>query len=196
MIKKSTIREHFTFIKSWVRNPFRMGSIIPSSAGLSALMARCALERLAHDGIVLEIGAGTGRFTRALLDAGLPADRLIAMELDVRLHSFLVQQFPEITVINGNAVFLKDLLPQSIIGRVGVIVSGIPMLSISSVVQDHIMRACVDVLCPKGSFLQMTYSPFSSIVPERYGMTKERMGCAWGNLPPANVWCYTRQDEA
>jgi phosphatidylethanolamine/phosphatidyl-N-methylethanolamine N-methyltransferase len=193
MIKKSPIRENLTFIKRWMRNPLQMGSILPSSAALSVLMARSALERLSDDDVVLEIGAGTGRFTRALLDAGLSSDRLISMELDKKLHGFLEHQFPRVNIIHGNAVFLTDLLPKSVIGRVGVIVSGIPMLSISSVVQDQIMRACLDVLGQTGCFLQMTYSPFSSIPLERYGIKKEHVGRAWSNFPPANVWCYTRQ---
>lgn len=193
--KKDKISETMTFVKRWARNPFQMGSIIPSSKALAAMMARCTLAKLSPDDIVLELGSGTGRFTQALLDAGLPTSRLICMELDPTLIVFLKNRFPKLRIIQGNAVFLTSLLPPGTIGRVGVIVSGLPMLSLSNIVQEKIMQACLKVLSPKGSLLQMTYSPFSSISAERYGMDKAHMGRIWNNIPPANIWRYTRQEN-
>ncbi|MBM3631664.1 MAG: methyltransferase domain-containing protein [Alphaproteobacteria bacterium] len=193
--KKEIFRETVTFIKQWARNPFQMGSIIPSSRALANLISRCALDGLSDDCIVLELGSGTGRFTKSLLDAGLSPERLIVMEVDPTLISFLKHRFPNLTIIQGNAAFLTDLLPKESIGRVGVIVSGLPMLSLSSVVQEKVLQSCLDVLYPGGSLLQMTYSPFSSISAERYGMCKTYIGCAWSNIPPANLWRYTRKVE-
>lgn len=192
--QKETFRETVTFIKQWARNPFQMGAIIPSSRAMANLIARCTLDFLADDCMVLELGSGTGRFTKALLDAGLPLERLIAMELDPTLNVFLKNRFPNLTIIQGNAAFLTELLPKEIIGRVGVIVSGLPMLSLAPLVQGKILKSCLDVLHPKGSLLQITYSPFSSIQAERYGMSKTHIGRAWNNIPPANLWRYTRQD--
>ncbi len=193
--QKETFRETVTFIKQWARNPFQMGSIMPSSRALTNLISRCALDGLSDDCIVLELGSGTGRFTKGLLDAGLSPERLIAMELDPTLISFLKNRFPSLPIIQGNAAFLTDLLPKELIGRVGVIVSGLPMLSLSAVVQEKILQSCLEVLHPCGSLLQITYSPFSSISEERYGMGKTHMGRAWSNIPPANLWRYTRKVE-
>jgi phosphatidylethanolamine/phosphatidyl-N-methylethanolamine N-methyltransferase len=192
--QKETFQETVTFIKQWARNPFQMGSIMPSSRALANLISRCALDGLSDECIVLELGSGTGRFTKGLLDAGLSPERLITMELDPTLVTFLKKRFPDVCIIQGNAVFLQDLLPKESIGRIGAIVSGIPMLSVPSVVREKILQSCLDVLKPQGSIFQITYSPFSSISAERYGMCKTHMGRAWSNIPPANLWRYTRQD--
>lgn len=192
--KKDKIQETVTFIKQWAKNPLRMGSLIPSSKFLADRMARCALEQLSDHEVVLELGAGTGRFTQALLEAGLSPSRLICMELDLTLMDFLKHRFPHLSIIQGNAVFLGELLPPDILGRVGVIVSGLPMLSLSKVVQEKILQACMKVLSPTGSLLQMTYGPFSSISAPRYGLNQSHMGCVWWNMPPANIWRYTRGD--
>ena len=194
-IHKENFQETITFMKQWVRNPFQMGSIIPSSRALAALIARTTLKYLPDDQVVLELGSGTGRFTKALLDSGLSSDRLISVELDPSLFVFLRKRFPNLHVIQGSACFLKELLPKDRVGRVGVIVSGLPMLSLSAVVQEKILQSCLDVLHPNGSLLQMTYSPFSSISEERYCMSKTHIGRVWSNIPPANLWRYTRQDQ-
>ncbi len=193
--KKNDIYETLTFIKRWARNPFQMGSILPSSEALAAAMARCALDQLLPDDVVLELGPGTGRFTQALLNAGLDPRRLVCMELDPALVHFLKNRFPDLSVIQGNAIFLKDLLPEHAIGRIGVIVSGLPMLSIPRTVQDKIIHACLHVMRPFGSLLQFTYSPFASISKTRYGMIKKHMVRVWANFPPANIFRYTRQED-
>ena len=49
---------------------------------LAALCRRIVAQiRRAADEAVLELGAGTGVVSRALLDAGLPAERLIVVEI-------------------------------------------------------------------------------------------------------------------
>jgi len=190
--KKNRIRETMTFFKRWACNPFQMGSVMPSSKTLAKMMAKSALENLAPHEMVLELGSGTGPFTRALLEAGLQPHRLISMEIDPILVDFLKDRFPNISVIKGNAVFLKELIPAVAIGHIGVIVSGLPMLTLSPIIQDKILRSCADVLSETGSLIQFTYSPFSSISAKPYGMEKKHLGCVWKNMPPANVWRYTR----
>ena len=56
------------FLRRWLANPLQMGSIIPSSPALGRQVARL-IERH-EDEVVLELGAGTGAITRALLAGG------------------------------------------------------------------------------------------------------------------------------
>jgi hypothetical protein len=58
------------FFKRWLANPLQMGSIIPSSPSLCNRIA--SLVARAPDEVVLELGAGTGVISRALLAAGVP----------------------------------------------------------------------------------------------------------------------------
>ena len=59
------------FFRSWIRDPFHVASIVPSGRWLAKLMAT-GLEPGAR---VVELGAGTGTLTEAILDRGvLPED--------------------------------------------------------------------------------------------------------------------------
>ena len=57
------------FFRRWLSNPLQMGSVVPSSPALCRRVA--AHAHCAPDEIVVELGAGTGVISRALLDSGL-----------------------------------------------------------------------------------------------------------------------------
>ena len=60
------------FLKRWLHQPFAMGAVMPSGRLLAAAMARATLAAMAnHPGHVIELGAGTGEVTKALLVAGI-----------------------------------------------------------------------------------------------------------------------------
>ena len=52
---------------------------------------------------VLEIGAGTGVVSEALLVRGVPAERLTLLEYDPDLTRHLRTRFPRVHVIEGDA---------------------------------------------------------------------------------------------
>src|ERR1700761_5053697 len=78
------------FLRRWLRRPFAMGAVVPSGRLLGEAMAKATLAGMAgRDGHVIELGAGTGGITKALLGAGIPADRLAPIERDPELADFL-----------------------------------------------------------------------------------------------------------
>jgi phosphatidylethanolamine/phosphatidyl-N-methylethanolamine N-methyltransferase len=188
----SPLRETLTFLRRWCAHPYRLGAFLPSSQALARFMAKEALKDLGDQDYVLELGGGTGRFTRALLNEGLPQERLICLELDKKLADYLQTQFPDTRIIQGNACFLESLIPDSLVQKVGAVVSGLPMLSFPSLVQEKILNGSFSFLKNSGKFLQFTYSPFASINAQRFGLDKKRLGYVWANVPPATIWCYTR----
>lgn len=188
------MKESLLFLKRWLTNPLRLGTCFPSSKALGRLMAKCVKEEWNGEDDIIELGAGTGRFTRALLEGGIPQERIIAFELDKELASYLRKTFPGITVIEGNACFMKHLLQQEYSQHraIGVVASGLPMLAFPKIVKDKIMTESFDLLREGGSFVQFTYSPFSSVNCERFGLLKKQKGWILGNFPPANVWAYKK----
>ena len=58
------------FLSRWIRAPLRIGALAPSSKHLGREMARAIDVRKPDP--VIELGGGTGRITRALLEAGRP----------------------------------------------------------------------------------------------------------------------------
>jgi len=90
-----------TFLRQWVHHPGEMGAVIPSSSLLAEAMAK-QLGGLGN-GTVIELGAGTGTVTQALLGAGVRQDRLLIVERNPPMAAFLRQRFPGVRVIEGDA---------------------------------------------------------------------------------------------
>src|SRR5579885_3671703 len=91
------IRGPHAFISAWMRAPRHVGSVVPASRFLSRKIA--AQVDPHHPGWVVELGAGTGAVTKALLEAGVKPDRLMAIERDRRLHTHLQRHFPNIRAL-------------------------------------------------------------------------------------------------
>lgn len=182
------------FFRRWLANPLKVGSIVPSSYALAQLVAS-HIHR-GSDDYVLEIGAGTGAITRALIDAGLPADRLILVELDPKMSAVLAERFHGIRIITGDATKLIEILPESVRGRITTVVSGLPMIGRPREFHQAIVDACFGVMRPGGAILQYTYSPVSPLPRKQLGITGKLMGWAASNLPPASVWRFTRAEAS
>jgi phosphatidylethanolamine/phosphatidyl-N-methylethanolamine N-methyltransferase len=182
------------FFRRWLANPLKVGAVVPSSYALARLIAS-HIQR-GSDDYVLELGAGTGAITRALIDAGLPADRLILVELDPKMSAVLAERFPGIRIITGDATKLTDILPENVRGRIATVVSGLPMIGRPREFHQAIVDASFAVMRPGGAILQYTYSPVSPLPRKQLGITGKLMGWAASNLPPATVWRFTRAEAS
>jgi len=184
------------FLKRWLRRPLAMGAVVPSGRLLGAAMARATLDAIAdHDGHVIELGAGTGHVTKALLSAGIPAARLALVERDPELAAFLRRHFPGPTVIEGDAARLPRLLSANGIDSIAAVVSSLPLLSLPAEVVAGIVHGVFESLPRGGVLVQFTYGP-SPPVPralrERLHLQASSGPRIWRNVPPAVVWTFTR----
>ena len=135
--------ETILFFKRLLKNPKALGAITPSSLALANFI--CRHVEATSDSYVVEIGAGTGRFTRALLLYGVVPSQLYVVEMDSELCKYLNVHFPQVTVINGDASRLVDILPPHVIGKVSTVISGIPLVNLSEALQAGIAEACFSV---------------------------------------------------
>src|SRR5579862_7059105 len=182
--------EALVFLRSMLDNPLRVGAVAPSSGALARLIA--SLVSLRSGEAILELGAGTGSVTTALLEVGVPRDRLYVIELDPRLHGFLQKRFPGVTVLRGNAADARELLPPHRAGKISTVVSSLPLRPMKFATQAAIVGAVFDVLAPGGAMLQYTYPPGKPLPAARLGLKVECAGRIWWNLPPASVWRISR----
>lgn len=178
------------FVGQFLRNPGEVRSIVPSSRALG----RRATEPLSRaTGLVVELGPGTGTITRCILDRGVPAERLVLMEMNPAFCTALSREFPGVRVVNAAAQTLDRLaLPEA----PGAVVSGVPILAMPAAVQHAIMAAAFSRLRPGAPFLQLTYGLKPPVAPEvlsDLGLRWRRMGRVWRNFPPAEVYCFTRE---
>lgn len=188
--KSGAVRENLVFWQRWVRNPFRLGAVLPSSQALVKAVAHQV--DLSANEYVVELGAGTGRVTRALLNRGIGKSQLFVLEIDPVLCSYLREAFPGVNVIQGDAADLPRLLPEKALGSVAVIVSGIPMVSLPARKCEAIIEACFAVMRRSGRFLQFTYGPASPLPAQKLGLSKQRLGRVYRNFPPATIWSYQK----
>jgi phosphatidylethanolamine/phosphatidyl-N-methylethanolamine N-methyltransferase len=190
--RRSRLAEHALFLKQVIRNPRAMGSIAPSTRYLSRVIGRLAASSL--EGPVLEIGAGTGSFTRAMINAGIDESQLYIVELNGGLCRHLQQQFPRAKVIRADAARLCSALPPEIVGRFLIVVSGLPLVNMPRPASQAIINEIKASMAPEGRFLQFTYLPFSPISVSQHAFRGQRIAWVLRNVPPATVWQYQNID--
>lgn len=175
------------FIGEMMRRPTEVVAIAPSSSATARLMTQ-GLEHT--DGPIVEIGPGTGAFTRAILERGVAPERLTLLELNARFCEALREKFPGVTVLNMKA---QDIQETGLKG-VSAVVSGVPVLARPQIQREVVGRA-LDVMAPNGVFTQITYAnkaPISREMQSELGIRAEKRGTVWGNLPPARVFAFHR----
>ena len=97
---------------------------MPSSQRLARLMVE-KIDPQASD-VIVELGPGTGVFTRELLARGVIPANLILVEFNKEFVKFLRHEFPQVRVVEGGAQDLPQLLKVLGQGPVRKIISGIP----------------------------------------------------------------------
>lgn len=183
------------FWRQYLRNPFSVGAVAPSGPKLARAVVD-ALDPRAGE-MVVELGPGTGAFTRQLLRDGIAPQKLILVESDRHFVRYLRRQFPGVTVVEGDARRLPRILRELGHRRVRKILSGLPLRSMKPRERLQIARAVADALSPGGSLVQFSYFkipplPKSSAV--RSGLHPRLAGVVLGNIPPAFVWRYSKAE--
>jgi phosphatidylethanolamine/phosphatidyl-N-methylethanolamine N-methyltransferase len=176
------------FFTRWLKAPHHIGAVAPSSRFLARAMATQVDLRRAEP--VIELGGGTGSVTKALLEAGLPVDRLIVVERDVRLYKMLRRRFPQLRIVLGDARHLVELLRPLGIDAVSAVVSSLPLISMSKTMRRQIINQSFALLGEAGRFIQYTYSLSSPLAGREFGLRGRVAARVWLNFPPASVWNY------
>lgn len=187
-------QEEVLFFRRWLANPLAVGALLPSSPFLARVVARHVLMERPDD-VVVEMGAGTGSVTEALLKAGLPPERLFVVEIDADMCAYLRKHFPTAQVINGDGGKLREILPSKWHGKVSTVISGIPMITLPDDLQAKLIRSWLGELRPGGRLLQYTYSLISPIPQKKFGLSCRRAGMTFLNVPPASVFKYEKIEE-
>jgi phospholipid N-methyltransferase len=191
---KPGVEDHFRFLGAFLKRPSQVGALGPSSRYLAAAMVRgCALE--AADTVV-ELGPGTGVFTRAILSRIGQRTTFFALELSPLMVRGLKQRFPQVTVYNDSAEELLRYLARHGKAQVDYIFCGLPWASIPLNVQSRILDAILASLAPGGLFITFGYL-FAHWMPNAQHFRQrlkshfrqvETSRAVWRNFPPAFVY--------
>jgi len=192
----ATRRQHaaddFAFFRAWLKAPLRVAAVVPSGRALAAAITA---EIGPETAPVIELGPGTGAFTRALIGRGIPESRLALVEAGPDFAALLRERFPAAQVLCMNAARLGSADPFN--GeKAGAVVSGLPVLSMPPKTVIGILEGSFGHLRPDGAFYQFTYGPRCPIpraILDRLGLKAVRIGRAVANVPPAAVYKITRR---
>lgn len=171
------------FVQEMISDPLYVGALCPSSLVLATCMAKHV--PITKNGLVVELGAGTGVVTAALLERGVDPERFIVTERSAVFVALLRRRFPALTVIQGDAVQLKAILPEG--EAVAAIVSSLPLRSLPSSDTHRIVDQWSQVLIPGGIIVQFTYNLWQSGLPVGNKFAKYFTRIVWRNMPPARV---------
>ena len=181
-----------SFFLTWLADPLNVGAVAPSSPALANAITD---EITLASAPIIELGPGSGVFTRALLARGISQDRLALIEHGGEFVSLLQRLFPDARVMRMDAARLKEV---ELFGgeRAGAVVSGLPLLLMPPGKVLAILDAGFWHLRADGVFYQFTYgprSPVSRAVLGQLGLTATRVGMTLANVPPAMVYRIRRR---
>ena len=180
VVRGGSVRSGVAFVRALACSPRMVGAVCPSGRALALALAERVPE---GDGLVVELGAGTGAITRALLDRGISLDRLVAVEKSGPLAGILSRRFPELTVIHGDASLLGTLLPQR---QVDCVVSSLPLVSLPDGERTAVLAAVKTALRDGGRFIQFSYFRREGYMWAA-GFTRIDVRRVFRNFPPAWV---------
>lgn len=174
----------FLFARAILDNPRAVGAACPSSHKLARAIAEQV--QLPCDGLIVELGAGTGAVTAALLRRGVSPSQLVVVEKDKRMARHLKKRFKGVVVIHGNAVNFCSLCNRYN-RHVSTVVSSLPLLSLPTQTVTALGKELQIMLKDDGTLIQFTYSVAKKPSPLAFFMQQSSSKRIWANFPPARV---------
>ncbi|MBD3318970.1 methyltransferase domain-containing protein [Candidatus Woesearchaeota archaeon] len=173
-----------SFFSEFLKNPQMTGAVAPSSRFLTRKML--APIDFSTTKCIVELGPGSGCFTKKLLESMRPDARLFSIELNPDFVKKLRQiKDPRLTIIEGNALDLPGLVKNR---RVDYVISGLPLGGMNKLTVATILQGVRKVL-GKGKYVQFQYSP---IHHRRFSrMFNISVAFVPINIPPALVYTCT-----
>jgi len=182
------------FFRAWLGAPLRVASVLPSGESLAELITTGTGP---ESGPVLELGPGTGVFTRALLRRGVAEADLTLIEAAPEFAALLGERFPAAWIypMDAGTLHRLDLSKRR---PHGAAISGLPLLSIPKHQVLRILAGTFKLLRDDAELHQFTYGWRCPVAPDvlaQLGLRARRLGYTFGNLPPATVWRITRSER-
>jgi phosphatidylethanolamine/phosphatidyl-N-methylethanolamine N-methyltransferase len=183
------------FLGEFVREPLKVGAILPSSKALSRVVVESCHIHPADT--VVELGPGTGAFTGLILKRLNARGRLVAVELNPTHADILRRRYPKCEVVQDSAEHLTSHLDGEL---ADCIISGLAWGTMRPRLQNQILRAILRSLKPGGQFVAFAYVHAAWLPTsrrfrqrlQRHFKTVETTPIVWRNLPPAFVFQCVR----
>ena len=190
----TTLDERVVFLREFLRHPRQIGSVTPSSRFLERRIVDLAEVPGAE--LIVELGAGTGGTTRAILASMAKGARLLTIEINPRFCALLQRiADPRFTVHCASATDLAVILSRHALEGADAIVSGIPFSTMDRGVGSRILATVAAALRPGGRFVAYQWSREVDGLSRPF-LGRARVEVALLNLPPMRLYRWDKRNGA
>jgi len=160
---KSPVSQTVLFARNFFKYPKLVGWLLPSSRFLVEEVLGQIDWRQAK--VVVEYGAGTGTFTKGILERLRPDGHLVALEINPEFCGFLSRSLNDrrLQLVQESASGIEEIIARLGFAQVDYVISGIPFKTLPKSVRHSIVRQTHSVLRPHGRFL--VYQLSGAVLP-------------------------------
>ena len=186
------------FFKEFLLHPFSTGAIRESSPGLVQLIT--SIPNLSAASSVIELGSGTGVFTKSIQDKIQDSCVFFALEANSKFVETTRKSCPGAMVHEACASEILRYMALHGLPECDVIISGLPWASLSSEKHESLMQSIYRALAPGGEFITFSYvhsswlakgRHFAEVLDSSFPVV-EKTSTVWRNIPPAFAY-YCRK---
>lgn len=180
MSKRSFLREFFKANRM-------VGSVIPSSRFLSKKMLQPIAFEQAK--VIVELGPGTGVFTKEILKKMTANCHLVVIELNDAFYKELQTKYksPNVHLIHGSAADINHILKNLNLPQADYILSSLPLSNFPVDARNAILEAIKGNLHLHGKLIQFQYSRGLKKLYGNY-FKDVQIGYTALNFPPAFIY--------
>ena len=181
------------FLKTFFKERKQVGAVAPSSRFLVKKM----LNKIDFDtaDILIELGPGTGVFTKEILKRAKPNTKIFVFELNEDFYNSLKRQFTDerLIIVNESAESMQKVLKEYNCNEADAIISSLPLTVIPMPIKGRIIHAAHDILKTNGIYVQYQYSLNAKSLLERY-FGPLNLKFTLINIPPAFIYVAKKKD--
>jgi phospholipid N-methyltransferase len=188
----SPASDRVRFLRAFVQSPRYVGSVLPSSARLAEAMVRPVDFATAE--LIVELGAGTGPFTKLISRRLAPDTRALVFERDQAMSNTLQARYPNLE-FHSDALELAELVRSANGSGVDAVVCSLPFATFPRAMRARITHDIHRVLRPGGKLIAVQYSTqmrrsFQAL------FDSVSLSLVPLNVPPAIVYTCTKGTSA
>jgi len=195
---RKNLKNSYLFLQEFKKDMLHTGAILPSSKDLSKFITDIA--DLKQKKTVVELGSGTGVFTKEINKKLSEKAIFFALEFNELFVNQTKQNCPHITIYNDDAKNIQKYLLQNNKNSCDCIISGLPWSCFDERKQKELIDNIYNVLENGGNFLTFSYIQssllpqgikFRKLLEKKFKITIQTK-TIWTNLPPAFVYICTK----
>jgi phospholipid N-methyltransferase len=186
-----SLRARLRFARVFLKNPFMLGAVFPSSRRLTRHLLDGMDWRSAR--VIVEYGPGIGNMTWEILQRMRPDADLVAIEFNRDLVAHLRANFQDdrMHIVHGSAADVRTILASLDIPQADFIVSSIPHTTLTKSQRELILRESHHALRDNGMLLMWQYT--TAVLPELQTVFKNvRQDFEPLNILPARLYYCMR----